>query len=347
MGSYSAIKEIYTHLQDDVSREIFLKRLRYSLSGEIDAVMEMVDAEIWRYGIQDIMFCLFRWLAGKTEKVIVFGAGFAGYQICSVLHRHSVKISSIADNDRSLWGSSRDGIGIISPADIDKDSQVIIGINSCVPEIFKQLVALGIGGDQIFVPHKQWWLGRYPQYFDPEILQPQKGEVFIDGGALDGGDSLHFIKWCGGDHKAIYAFEPDAKNCRRLRETTLTYPRIHVYEEGLWSEETTLRFSAGKAENCAISKDGEATVKVTSVDKSLGDIPISFIKMDIEGSEMEALCGAETTIRKYKPKLAICVYHKPEDILDIPLKILGMDPGYRLYLRHYSYVDTETVLYAV
>lgn len=69
--------------------------------------------------------------------------------------------------------------------------------------------------------------------------------------------------------------------------------------------------------------------------------------MDIEGSEMEALKGAENTIGKYKPRLAICVYHKPEDIIEIPLKILELNPEYKLYLRHYSYIHTETVLYAI
>ncbi len=69
--------------------------------------------------------------------------------------------------------------------------------------------------------------------------------------------------------------------------------------------------------------------------------------MDIEGSELKALEGATETIRKYKPKLAICVYHKPEDIIEIPKKILELNPNYKLWLRHYSYVDTETVLYAI
>ena len=72
-----------------------------------------------------------------------------------------------------------------------------------------------------------------------------------------------------------------------------------------------------------------------------------FIKMDIEGAELAALEGAQNCIREQHPKLIICVYHKPEDIIEIPAYILSLCPDYKLYLRHYSLGHTETVLYAV
>lgn len=74
---------------------------------------------------------------------------------------------------------------------------------------------------------------------------------------------------------------------------------------------------------------------------------MSFIKMDIEGADLEALKGCQNTIRRYHPKLAISVYHKPEDIIEIPCYIKELVPEYRLYLRHYGNGDTETVLYAL
>lgn len=68
--------------------------------------------------------------------------------------------------------------------------------------------------------------------------------------------------------------------------------------------------------------------------------------MDIEGSELRALMGSEETIKKYKPKLAICIYHKREDLITIPQYIKIIVPEYKLYLRaHFPYVS-ETVLYA-
>lgn len=69
--------------------------------------------------------------------------------------------------------------------------------------------------------------------------------------------------------------------------------------------------------------------------------------MDIEGAEYKALLGAEKTIKKYKPKLAICIYHKPEDVWEIPMLIHKINPNYRFYVRHYSLTTPETILYAI
>ena len=74
---------------------------------------------------------------------------------------------------------------------------------------------------------------------------------------------------------------------------------------------------------------------------------VTFIKMDVEGAELESLKGAEKTIRRDKPKLAICIYHKPEDMWTIPLYIKELVPEYKLYIRHHSSGVCETVLYAV
>lgn len=72
----------------------------------------------------------------------------------------------------------------------------------------------------------------------------------------------------------------------------------------------------------------------------------TFIKMDIEGAELEALEGAKTTIVKNKPKLAICLYHKPDDLWKIPLYLKDLVPEYKFYIRHHGKVRWETVLYA-
>ena len=74
---------------------------------------------------------------------------------------------------------------------------------------------------------------------------------------------------------------------------------------------------------------------------------VTFIKMDIQGSELAALHGAENTIRKSKPKLAICIYHKPEDLITIPQYIYSVMPDYKLYLRNHQFISKETVLYAI
>lgn len=74
---------------------------------------------------------------------------------------------------------------------------------------------------------------------------------------------------------------------------------------------------------------------------------VTYIKMDIEGAEAAALYGAKDTIARMHPRLAVSIYHKPEDIYELPEIILGYYPHYRLYLRHYSFSYYDTVLYAI
>ena len=69
--------------------------------------------------------------------------------------------------------------------------------------------------------------------------------------------------------------------------------------------------------------------------------------MDVEGAELESLKGAKKIIQRDKPKLAICIYHKPEDVITLPRYIKQLVPEYKLYLRSYSNADNEMVLYAV
>ncbi len=107
----------------------------------------------------------------------------------------------------------------------------------------------------------------------------------------------------------------------------------------------------GISTSSRFSEIGEESVNVTSIDAikqgELKEEVVTFIKMDIEGAELEALKGAKQTITRDKPDLAICIYHKDEDIVEIPKYILELNPRYELFLRHYDVTAYETILYAV
>jgi len=185
------------------------------------------------------------------------------------------------------------------------------------------------------------------EYIDDTIVKPQKNEIYLDGGCFNGMNSLEFIKWVDGSVKKIYAFEPNLENyiaCKkRLEKCNVD---CEVIQAGLWSEKTILAFEVmGSGSN--INATGTVKVPVVSIDEIVGDNKITFIKMDIEGSELEALKGAAKTIKKNKPRMAICLYHKPEDIIDIPLYIKELVPEYKLYIRHYYPYLFDTVLYAI
>ena len=349
MTTLEQIRGIYQKLEDTASRDIFNQRLLYSLSGDYRYINEMISLEMKRHGREDIMAELLSWAEAEGKEVVIFGAGFAGMQIANVLGYQGRQVRCFVDNDETLQGSLVGGLQVCAPGMLRelKECRVVIGTNSCVAEIKEQLRGMGILEEWIFTPQKTWWLGPQRQYFDLDIIRPHDKENFIDAGAFDGEDSQAFIKWCGGDYKAIHLFEPDADNFKKAGLAALEDQRITMYNEGLWSSSGELKFLSGNREKSVITMDGDVSVKVTTIDEKLNGEAVTLIKMDIEGSEREALKGAEKTIRKYRPRLAVCVYHKPEDIIEIPQKILELNGAYKLFLRHYSYMHTETVLYAI
>jgi hypothetical protein len=117
---------------------------------------------------------------------------------------------------------------------------------------------------------------------------------------------------------------------------------------GVYNKRTQLKFDVQDNYGVSNIKDeGTHIIDVSTLDDEILE-RVTFIKMDIEGSELYALRGAEKIIRKYKPKLAICVYHKKEDIVEIPKFIMSLGLDYKLYIRHHQKCSgTETVLYAI
>ena len=343
------LRKIYESLEDAQSQYIFSQRLMYSISGDKHYVREMVDHEIEFYKDADVMYSLLSWIKPRIGTIVLFGGGFAGQQIVECLFDYGIVVDYIADNNAEIQGKSRYGILVISPEKLRdiKQLSVIIGVNRGKENVYSQLSLLNVPDEDIFIPQKDWWIGKYDQYFDEDILKPSKKECFVDGGALDGNDSIRFIRWSNETYNKVIALEPDKKNCDETRRALAIFPNAQVYEKGLWKENTMLRFNSGAQENSAISDTGEMQIETVAIDELEQSNEVSFIKMDIEGSEAMALEGARNTIIKNRPKLAICVYHKPEDIISLPAMILDMIPDYKLYLRHYSYTDTETVLYAV
>lgn len=171
-------------------------------------------------------------------------------------------------------------------------------------------------------------------------------EVFVDGGAYTGDTIEDFMRVTDGHYRKIYAFEPATEIYQQLLQNVGNNSKIECIQSGLWSRNTTMKFNDMNTDGSSIDENGEITVNVKSIDETISE-EVTFIKMDIEGSELEALKGAEKTIKKYHPKLAICIYHKYDDLWRIPLYIHQLEPKYKLYIRHHSLGCSDTVLYAV
>lgn len=188
------------------------------------------------------------------------------------------------------------------------------------------------------------------QYFDEEIITFGDEEVFVDVGVFDATTSLLFSKKC--NYKSIYLFEPNAEFYQvSLENLETNHVRdFNMVQKGAWNEEMVLKFG-GEGISFGVDRNSNSDdymeIPVTTLDSQLGDVAVTFIKMDIEGSEYQALQGASHVIRSNKPKLAISIYHKPEDLLQIQQFIKSLVPEYRFFLRHYQTDTMETVLYAV
>lgn len=194
----------------------------------------------------------------------------------------------------------------------------------------------------------------HPQhYFPEELIRLGDEEVFVDGGAYNGDSIAAFLQALQQQNAAppakIFAFEPDQATFKLLKQNTLNLTQCVCINAGIWHKKTTLRFSAGHALSSALTDapDGDE-IALNSIDNVVAGEKVTFIKMDIEGAELAALQGAEATIAKHYPILAISLYHKPADLITIPQFIHQVQPGYRFYLRaHHPRLACELVLYAI
>lgn len=196
-------------------------------------------------------------------------------------------------------------------------------------------------------------------YFNNDVLRLEDNEVLVDGGAFSGDSVDEFVKACEKNkvrYKHIFCFEPDLSNYGKLLENTSKHRDVTCLRFGLWSHRTTLRFvSSSQTESyCARIHENGATAQVVpdmeieaaDIDGQLSGQDVTFIKMDIEGAELEAIRGGAAAIRGLSPKLALSVYHKTGDLYEIPVIIHQLNPTYKLYLRHFGNYFDDTLLLA-
>lgn len=168
--------------------------------------------------------------------------------------------------------------------------------------------------------------------------------IYVDCGAYNGDSVDEFIIFTNDSYTGIYAFEPDLKNYRMLKGKESD--KIKVFNAAVGKECGRVSFvQADTGSRVNVDADEAATVEMLTLDNAI-DAPVSMIKMDIEGSELDALMGAEGIIKEYKPMLAICIYHKWDDIFKIPQYLHEIVPEYSFRVRHHSRTLYETVLYA-
>lgn len=197
------------------------------------------------------------------------------------------------------------------------------------------------------------------QYFDEEIISLSEDESFVDCGAYIGDTAMDFIKKSHGKYRKMHLFELDPVIYRKLLNQAAELQGndtgiIQCYPYGVSNRNQAITFMHGdsnssinNAVSAANGKSEEMTGKIKALDDILVDEEVTFIKMDIEGAEHDALEGAKKIIASQKPVLAICIYHSPEDMLELPVFIKSLNPEYKIYIRHYTEMTYETVCYAI
>lgn len=187
------------------------------------------------------------------------------------------------------------------------------------------------------------------QYFPPDVFTLSTHERLVDIGAYNGDTIRDFVSRTQGRFDRIFAFEVDSVNFNALQANVQQLPerdRIAIYNLGIWDRECDITYSIGESQS-TVGAAGEGRGHVTPLDAVLEHEKLTLVKMDIEGAEPQALRGACRTIQTQKPKLAICVYHDFRHLWEIPLYIQSLVPEYRIFLRHHTHLEYETVCYAV
>lgn len=192
------------------------------------------------------------------------------------------------------------------------------------------------------------------EYFDDDVVELSEKEVFLDIGAYRGKAIVEFARRTKNSYERIIAFEPDKNTLLALRRVVESncIQKIEIHNKGAWNKHEVMHFSAGREGGSRIAEGSAAaipanSIEVDAIDNVLLGRRVTYISMDIEGAEHNAILGAKLTIKKWKPKMAVCVYHKREDLFDLLLLLKSFVPQYKFYLRHYTENQTETVLYAM
>lgn len=353
-------------------------------------------------------------LFGRAEEllaqrsVVIFGAGRFGRRLLRALRDRPSPptIEGFCDNAQALWGSTIEGLRVLSPHELDAnkegrvaliaamaqaglaaqlramglsylhaDQQGAIGyhpapslplrrealvrveqhladelsrrtyLNVLKGRIFQEF-SFGLSGNLFF--HE---IVRGPQYFDRELFSYGEGELLVDCGPYDGDALIEFAMTmeCAGVRRYdAVAFEADAANHQRVRATLEAYGLQRFRSRHVAVAEAEGEVDADDQNNCRTDGLAPVCTSTDSLDRLLDGEPVTLLKLDIEGFELPALRGAKGLISRCRPKLAVCIYHSAEELVDIPLYLMDTHPDYRWFVRHHSATSPwETVCYGV
>lgn len=184
------------------------------------------------------------------------------------------------------------------------------------------------------------------RFFIPEITDVlTETEVFVDCGAHHGSVTEKFIETVRGRYKAVYAIEPDHESLMALEARLKNAGNITVRQVALSDRSGKGNFYQGFDFASKLDKNGGAEVDVATLDSL--NIPATFLKLHLEGGELDALKGAAATMRSHRPVIAVTGYHNPDGAWKLPLFLIESLENYRYCMRVHSWAGTGAVFYAI
>ena len=351
-------QKIYAHLGDEISKKVFEARLKYATTGDLGYITGLESK--YRNLNSDMQF--FAEKIRKGSHCLIYGAGVAGHYLAGRFKHFGVLIDAFIDPDGSKGPvDEQTGIKVITEKELGENKALYGGetliisypVKPVADEVKKRLI------DSIGIDEKNILMAIFDlrnnqgQYFD--YFEARENEVFVDCGCFDGATCYNFAGWCG--HKGfdhIYSFEADPKNFEKSKEILAPLGKCDLYPYGTADVSKKVYFAADAFEtSCIISREeaekrnfeGVEEIETVALDDVLAGKRITYIKMDIEGAEYEALLGARKLIMENRPRMAISVYHKFEDFVTLANLVLEMHPDYRIAFRHYGFDELETVMY--
>lgn len=371
---------LYGLLQDEQSKEIFQARFAIDMEESVPHLKRLLLARDRKWGrSQPQKKEILKKLNIEHNKIILYGTHDTGRSIAKILEFEHIDFYGFCGRGAERFHDGLLGKPVISPDELvahGDEYYVLLAVltKKAHTEISQFLEKHNYPKEHIL----DWvdpesFVDEKPYFEFPELYR--QDTAFIDGGCYDCETSYRFAEFAGGRYSSIIAFEPDPGNysecCKRVRDVPL--PNFQLINAGLSSQEGTAIFDARNALSSQIiqarsdprsasssqiilaksdsneSKTNSSNVisiRTVTIDDVVGDCIVGFIKMDIEGAELDALHGAKNTILRDKPLLAICVYHLRGDVFAIMDYLHQLLPEYRFWLRHYGSLMTETVLYA-
>ena len=354
IGMREDLDRIYNALADEESKEWFNVRVEYMITRDTDAFYTSLFKLVKKYPYEWHYPGFERLLKGKSYSgIIIYGCGHNGKLIKEILDTCGYTITCWCDSNQEIWGKEINGRKIISPNQLIesyKDYIVVIGSWGGIKySIMEHLRIIGFPLEQAIILDEgiSRFAFRRTQYFD--MFSPGEKEVFVDAGAYNGDTMFDFLEWNNGSEYKIYSMEPLTHMCEHIQSRLAKYKisNVEVLNYAAWHKKESLEFLEDGEGSSIVTSGGKIFAKGNTIDNLVSEDKVTFIKFDIEGAELNALKGASKTIQRNQPKLAVCIYHKPLDILEIGRYILSLNPNYKFYIRHYTLTMYDTVLYAV